>query len=107
MRVAFGYATTHSSAFPLKRPSLKQRNRIQTSSLQFSLVLQTFLRAKERGADQAAKLQIERNRFDDFSKRNRITAWVTANQLDTNPFKYEGKTVGMIVQLQRMVTRDT
>jgi hypothetical protein len=65
------------------------------------------LRSKQRGADQAAKLETERQRFQEFSRRNGITAWVTAAQLDANPFKYEGKTVGVVVQLDRMVTRDT
>jgi hypothetical protein len=65
------------------------------------------LRNKQRGAEQASKLDAERKRFQDFSRRNGISAWVTAAQLDANPFKYEGKTVGVVVQLDRMVTRDT
>ena len=65
------------------------------------------VRSQQRGADQAARLDAERKRFQDFSRRNGISAWVTAAQLDANPFKYEGKTVGVIVQLDRMVTRDT
>ncbi len=65
------------------------------------------LRSQQRGAQQAASLDAEHKRFDDFSRRNGISAWVTASQLDANPFKYEGKTVGLIVQLDRMVTRDT
>ena len=47
-RVAFGYATTHSSALPRKRTSMRQRNGPRTSSLHFSMVLQTFLRAAHR-----------------------------------------------------------
>jgi hypothetical protein len=65
------------------------------------------LRAKQRSADQSASLVDEHKRFDNFSRRNGIAAWVTASQLDANPFKFEGKTVGIIVQLERMVTRDT
>jgi hypothetical protein len=65
------------------------------------------VRSQQRGAEQAAKLESERKQFEDFSRHNGISAWVTAAQLDANPFKYEGKTVGVVVQLNRMVTRDT
>ncbi len=53
-----------------------------------------------RNANSAAS----RARFDEFTRRNGITYWVTVDQLDKNPFKYEGKTVGVIVQLDRMLT---
>jgi len=65
------------------------------------------VKSQQRGAAQAAKLADERQRFDAFSKKNGITAWVLTSQLDANPFKYEGKTVGLVVHLDRMVTRDT
>jgi hypothetical protein len=45
--------------------------------------------------------------FTDFSKRNHITAWVTVAQLDENPFRYQGKVVGVVVGLERMVTPHT
>jgi hypothetical protein len=65
------------------------------------------VRGQQRQSAQMAKLADERKRFDDFTRHNGITAWVTTTQLDTNPFKYEGRTVGIVVQLDRMVTRDT
>lgn len=53
------------------------------------------------------KAAASRARFDEFTRRNGITYWVTVAQLDKNPFKYEGKTVGLIVQLDRMLTANT
>ncbi len=67
----------------------------------------SHLRSQQRGAQQAANLATERKRFDDFSKRNGISVWVTASQLSADPFKYEGKVVGLIVQLDPMETWDT
>ena len=64
-------------------------------------------RQKARQAD-AAKNQLEaRKMFDAFSRSNHVTAWVTTEQLDKNPFKYEGQVVGVIVRMDRMLTRDT
>jgi hypothetical protein len=65
------------------------------------------LRQQQRMAAASAKLADERQHFDAFTTRNHITAWVTAQQLDANPFKYAGKTVGLIVQLDRMLSPDT
>jgi hypothetical protein len=65
------------------------------------------LRSKQHGEEQAAKLADTRRRFDDFSQHNNISAWVTAAQLDENPFRYEGKIVGIVVQMDRMLTPDT
>ncbi len=65
------------------------------------------LRSRQRAADRAATLLDQRRRFDQFSARNHVAAWVTAGQLDANPFKYAGQNVGLIVQLNRMLTRDT
>jgi hypothetical protein len=65
------------------------------------------VRNQQQHSTQLAKLADARKHFDDFSHRNGITAWVTTGQLDQNPFKYEGKTVGIVVQLDRMVTRTT
>lgn len=65
------------------------------------------VRQQQRMAAANAKLLAARQRFDDFTKRNHITAWVTAQQLDANPFKYAGKTVGLIVQLSRMLSPNT
>jgi hypothetical protein len=66
-----------------------------------------LVRSQQQHSAQLSKLADARKRFDDFSRRNGITAWVTTGQLDQNPFKYEGKTVGIVVQLDRMLTRDT
>jgi hypothetical protein len=67
--------------------------------------------AAARGKQQAvaAKDQMEasRRQFDAFTVKNGITAWVTTQQLEENPFKFEGKVVGVVVMLDRMATRDT
>jgi len=65
------------------------------------------LRNQQQAADRTAALLEQRRRFDRFSATNHVVAWVTASQLDTNPFKYEGQNVGLIVQLDRMLSRDT
>jgi hypothetical protein len=63
--------------------------------------------AQQQHSAQVSQLAGQRKRFDDFTRRNNITAWVTTGQLDQNPFKYEGKMVGIVVQQDRMLTRDT
>jgi len=73
----------------------------------YSNQVSSEIRSRQRSADQAAKLADARQRFDEFSRRNGLSTWVTTSQLDSNPFKYSGKNVGVIVQLTRMVTRDT
>ena len=52
-------------------------------------------------------MEASRRQFDAFTVKNGITAWVTTQQLDENPFKFEGKVVGVVVVLDRMATRDT
>lgn len=46
-------------------------------------------------------------RLDAFSKQHSITAWVTPEQLSENPFRWEDKVVGLVVKLDRMLTRTT
>ncbi len=65
------------------------------------------LKSSQNATARSSKLQVSHQRFDEFTRRNGISAWVTAAQVDQNPFKYEGKTVGMIVQLDRMMTPNT
>jgi hypothetical protein len=62
-------------------------------------------RAQARAASE--QMAASRQRFDAFTVKNGVTAWVTTGQLDTNPFKYEGKIVGVVVELDRMASRDT
>lgn len=67
--------------------------------------------AKARQARQQAeysqKQDEARKQFNEFSRKHAITAWVTAQQLEENPFRWEGKTVGLVVRLERMVSRDS
>lgn len=64
------------------------------------------LRARQRMGAAQDRLQKSHEQFDAFSRQNGITSWVTAEQLDANPFKYEGKVVGIVVAMDRMLTRD-
>ncbi len=64
-------------------------------------------KSRENTNARNAKAVASRARFDEFTRRNGITSWVTVDQLDKNPFKYEGRTVGVIVQLDRMLTANT
>ena len=64
-------------------------------------------RQKAHQADAAQKQVESRKMFDAFTRANHVTAWVTTDQLDSNPFKYEGQVVGIIVRMQRMLTRDS
>jgi hypothetical protein len=59
--------------------------------------------ARKRAAFMKAQDEA-RERFNEFSARNGIAAWVTTRQLDENPFRWEGRTVGAIVRLERMLT---
>jgi hypothetical protein len=61
--------------------------------------------ARKRAAFMKAQDEA-RARFNEFSLRNGIAAWVTTRQLDENPFRWEGRTVGVIVRLERMLAPD-
>src|SRR5574343_2096609 len=67
--------------------------------------------AKSRQARQQAEYSQKqdevRKQFNAFSARHRIAAWGTPQQLEENPFRWEGKTIGLIVRLDRMLSRDT
>lgn len=65
------------------------------------------LQSSRNASAREERLAASRKRFDEFTRRNGISFWVTATQLDQNPFKFEGKTVGVIVQLDRMLTPNT
>jgi hypothetical protein len=64
------------------------------------------VRAKQRSSAAEDRLAKSHAQFDSFSRQNGIASWVTAAQLDANPFKYEGKLVGIVVAMSRMLTRD-
>ncbi|MDR3298891.1 MAG: hypothetical protein LBU43_02525 [Candidatus Accumulibacter sp.] len=48
-----------------------------------------------------------RERFRAFNRKHGIQAWASLKQLEDNPFRWEGKTVGVIVRLDKMLTRDS
>jgi hypothetical protein len=58
-------------------------------------------------AEYARKEEESRKQFNAFSSKHGIAAWLTVQQLDENPFRWEGKTVGLVVRLERMLARDT
>lgn len=64
-------------------------------------------RQAKQQAEYAKQQEEARKQFQAFSRKNGIAAWVTARQLDENPFRWEGKTVGLVVRVDRMLTRDT
>jgi hypothetical protein len=63
-------------------------------------------RAAREQAEFAQAQDEARKRFNEFSERNGIVAWVTTRQLDENPFRWEGRTVGVVVRLERMLARN-
>lgn len=64
-------------------------------------------RQAKQQAEFTQKQDDVRKQFNAFSSKHGIAAWVTARQLEENPFRWEGKTVGVVVRLDRMLTRDT
>lgn len=64
-------------------------------------------RQAKQQAEYAQKQDEARKQFNAFSAKQGITAWVTPQQIEENPFRWEGKTVGLVVRLDRMLTRDT
>ncbi|NOT14762.1 MAG: hypothetical protein HOP21_04120 [Methylotenera sp.] len=50
------------------------------------------------------KLAEIRKRFIDFSRTNEVESWVTSGNLDKNPFIWEGKTIALVVRLERMIS---
>jgi hypothetical protein len=65
------------------------------------------IRQAKRQAEYAQKQDEARKQFNSFSRQHSIAAWVTVQQLEENPFRWEGKTVGVIVRNERLLTRDT
>lgn len=91
-------------------PSAVARARIDWPALTISAYSNSAAdeaRAAQRAQAAAERVQAARRQFDAFTQRNGISAWVTSEQLDANPFRYEGKMVGLVVVLGRMLTRNT
>lgn len=63
-------------------------------------------RQARQQAEYAQKQDEARKQFDAFSTQHRVAAWVTPQQLEENPFRWEGKTVGLVIRLERMLSRD-
>ncbi len=61
---------------------------------------------EQQKAEFAQKQEEARKRFNEFSRKHNLAAWVTAQQLEENPFRWEGKNVGVVVRLDRMLTKD-
>jgi hypothetical protein len=55
--------------------------------------------AKREELDAASRVQ-----FIDFSRRHGLSTWALGSQLDENPFLFSGQRVGIIVQLERMLS---
>lgn len=58
-------------------------------------------------AEYSQKQETAHKQFNDFSRKHGIVAWVTVQQLEENPFRWEDKTVGLVVRLDQMVSRDS
>ncbi|GHU01339.1 hypothetical protein FACS1894154_11260 [Betaproteobacteria bacterium] len=65
------------------------------------------LRQEKARTDHRQQQEESRQRFLEFTRKNAIHAWVTLRQLDENPFRWENKTVGLVVRLDTMLTRDS
>ncbi|WP_043647801.1 hypothetical protein [Chitinilyticum litopenaei] len=63
--------------------------------------------AEEAAREQhAAAMQASRDEFEKLGRRHGVTAWVTIDQLATNPFRWEGQTVGTVALVEGMLTRE-
>ncbi|QEI07089.1 hypothetical protein FXN63_15520 [Pigmentiphaga aceris] len=63
--------------------------------------------AKRRAVQTAARAEqdaVSRTRFMDFSRRHALSTWALSSQLDENPFLFSGQRVGLMLQLERMVS---
>jgi len=58
--------------------------------------VQTSQRAEQDAAS--------RTRFIDFSRHHGLTTWALSSQLDENPFLFSGQRVGVMLQLERMIS---
>lgn len=65
------------------------------------------LQQEQLRAEHARKQDEMHERFNEFSRKNAIVAWVSAQQIEENPFRWEGKSVGLVVRLDHMLTPDT
>ncbi len=65
------------------------------------------LQQERQKAEYAQGQEKALQQFNDFSQKNAIAAWLTLQQLNENPFRWEGKTVGLVVRLDQMLTRDS
>jgi len=63
--------------------------------------------AKRRAAQTAQRAEQDaasRTRFMDFSRRHGLSTWALTSQLDENPFLFNGQRVGVMLQLDRMLS---
>jgi len=63
--------------------------------------------AKRRAVQSAQRAEQDaasRDRFIDFSRRNSLSTWALSSQLDENPFLFSGQRVGVMLQLERMIS---
>jgi hypothetical protein len=58
-------------------------------------------RAREQ---QAAAQQEAQRLLAEFTQKNRITDWPNGQALQTNPFIYEGKVIGVLAHFERMIS---
>jgi hypothetical protein len=65
------------------------------------------LRQEKAREDHRQQQEESSKRFLEFTRKNAIYAWATLKQLDENPFRWEGKTVGVVVRLEKMLTRES
>ncbi len=50
------------------------------------------------------RIEESRTAWRDFTRANRVELWVTPRQLETNPFRYEGRTVAFPARFLRMIS---
>lgn len=66
----------------------------------------TKAKQEQQRVEFTLKQDESRKQFNEFSRKHDIAAWVTAQQLEENPFRWEGKNVGVVLRLDRMLTKD-
>ena len=92
----------------LPNPMANARLEIESGNLSgYSNEAATRAKQEKQQADFANRQEEARKQFTEFTRKNNIAAWVTTQQLDENPFRWEGKNVGLVVRLERMVAADS
>lgn len=64
-------------------------------------------RQAARAAERASLLQAHRDRVRQFASTHALDTWATSTEIDRNPYAWQGRRIGMLLRLERMIDART